>query len=189
MMKFLTFLCWVASLIVLASLVARGLDVAPKGWLGALIGSYAQMRDALPIGVPTVWRDLIAFYLLFGFVEKSVTEWAYDYAGLVAKYQSRKAAAKASRALAAVSGTLLWPVSIALDLVAVLVWHSEAGDAAKQASQQTLRSLRLGLSRDEVEDVVTRYGRLTYMARPLFVSALCLSYVVVLLLGFQLSPR
>lgn len=188
-MKILTFLCWICSLVVLATLVANGLGVAPKGWLGALIGSYAQARDALPIGLPTLWRDLILFYLLFGFVEKTVTEWAYDYAGLVAKYQSRKASAKASRAIAAVSGTLLWPVSIALDLIAVLVWHSEAGDAAKQASQQTLRSLRMGLSKEEVEDVVDRYGRLTYMARPLFVSALCLSYVVVILLGFQLSPR
>lgn len=184
MMKILTFIAWIASLVVLASMVARGLDVAPKGWLGALIGAY----DTLPLGLPPLGRDLILFYLLFGFVEKSVTEWAYDYAGLVAKYQSRKASAKASRAIAAVSGTLLWPVSIALDVIAVLVWHSEAGEAAKQASKQTLRSLRLGLSREEVEDVVARYGRLTYMARPLFVCALCLSYVLVLLLGFRFSP-
>ena len=184
MMKLLTFACWIASLLVLASLVAFERPVS--GWPSLLISGYTQARDALPVGLSAIWRDLVAFYLLFGVVEKSVTEWAYDYAGLVAKYKSRKASAKAGRALAAVSGVLLWPVSIALDVIAVLVWHSEAGDVARQASQQTLRSLRMGLSREEVEDVVSRYGRLTYMARPLFVCALCLSYVLIMIGLFTL---
>lgn len=180
MIKLFTCLCWIASLVVLTSLTARGLGIAPNAWLRPILHAY----DGLSVGFAPLWRDLIAFYLLFGIVEKAVTEWAYAYAGLVTKYQSRKVTAKASRVLGAISGTLLWPVSLALDIIAVLVWHSEAGTAAKEASQQTLRSLRLGLTRKEVEDVVERYGRLTYLARPLFAASLCLSYVIVMILVF-----
>ncbi len=187
MMRVIVFLCWILSLVVLASLVASGFGWVPKGWLGSCIDLYRDARNALPVGLPAVMRDLALMYLLFGIVEKAVSEWAYAYAGLVEKYKSRKAAAKAGRFIGAVSGVLLWPMSIALDLIAVLVWNRDAGEAARDASEQTLRSLRFGLTRDEVADVVDRYGRLTYMARPLFVSALCFSYVIVMLLGFSLG--
>lgn len=187
MMRFAVFLCWIASLVVLASMIAAGFGLPPKGWLGTLIELYRGARDALPLGVPAALRDALAFYLLFGVVEKAVSEWAYDYAGLVAKYQSRKATAKAGRFLGGVTAVLLWPVSIALDLVAVLVWNADAGEAARDASRKTLRRLRFGLTLEEIEDVIDRYGRLTYMARPLFVSALALAYVICMLLGFSLG--
>ncbi len=180
MMRAAVSLCWLASLVVLASLVLTGFGLPPDGWVGAVVEGYRSVRDALPLGLPGWLRDAALFYLLFGLVEKAVSEWAYDYAGLVAKYRSRATTAKAGRAIGMLTATLLWPVSIALDILAVLVWNNDAGEAARDASRKTLRSLRFGLSKEEVSDVVGRYGRLTYMARPLFVCALCLAYVVVM---------
>ena len=175
-MRVFYILCWLASLIVLASIT-----VGDTGALSGLLGAYAGLRDALPLPFSPVITDALIFYLLFGIVEKAFSEGGYVYAGLIAKYQSRKLFAKAGRVFAAVLAVLLWPISVSLDIIAVLTWNHDTGAPARDASMQTLRRLRLGLTWEEIEDVVDRYGRLTYMARPLFTSLLILSYALIML--------
>lgn len=178
-MRVFYIVCWLVSIVVLASLVFS--SATPAEPIARFLKGYAGLRDGLPLPFPAALTDALLFYLLFGIVEKAFSEAGYVYAGLVAKYQSRKLFAKAGRIAAAALGVLLWPVSIALDIIAMLTWNHDTGAPARDASMQTLRRLRLGLSWEEIEDVVDRFGRLTYMARPLFAALLILSYVLIML--------
>lgn len=180
-MKIVTFLCWVASLIVLAALLSAGFGLELTGWSAALVEAYLSVQGMV-VAHPG-WLAALVFYLLFGVVERTVSEWGFAYAGLVQR-GTGKTLRKLGRGLRAGLGVIAWPLSLASDLIAVLLWHRRTGKLAQEAAALTLRSMRYGLSRDEVDDVVSRYGRLTYMARPLFMTALCLSYVVVMLVLF-----
>lgn len=180
-MKLLTFLCWLASLVVLAALLVSGFGLSLSGWPAAIVDGYLSAQGMIT-GHPG-WLAALVFYLLFGVVERAVNEWGFAFAGLVQR-GTGQTLKKLGRGFRAIVGVIAWPLSLASDIMAVLLWHRGTGELAREAAALTLRSMRYGLSRDEVEDVVGRYGRLTYMARPLFMTALCLSYVVLMLCLF-----
>lgn len=180
-------LCWLISLVVLAALLVAGFGLTLSGLPSSIVDGYLTAQSALFALVPRIvtpgWQAALVFYLLFGVVERAVSEWAFAYAGLVQR-GTNKPLKRIGRWFRAVMSVVAWPLSLASDLMAVVLWHRQTGELAKKAAALTLRSMRYGLSRDEVDDVVGRYGRLTYMARPLFMAALCLSYVVLMLVLF-----
>lgn len=186
-MKFVTPLCWLVSLVVLAALLVAGFGLALTGWPAAITGAYLSAQSwifaLLPRAITPGWQAALVFYLLFGVVERAFGEWGFAYAGLVQR-GTGKPLKKFGNWLGAVFAVVAWPLSLASDLMAVVLWHRQTGALAQDAAALTLRSMRYGLSREEVEDVVGRYGRLTYMARPLFMATLCLSYVVLMLVLF-----
>jgi len=174
-------LCWLLSLVVLAALLVAGFGLQLTGWPLTLVEAYLSAQGL--IAGPPALIAAVVFYLLFGVVERSVSEWGFAYAGLVQR-GTGKTLKKLGRGVRAALSVVIWPLSLLSDLTAVLLWHRATGMLAQDAAAVTLRSMRYGLSRDEVADVVGRYGRLTYMARPLFMMALCLSYVALMLVLF-----
>ncbi|PTX54355.1 hypothetical protein C8N43_3169 [Litoreibacter ponti] len=186
-MALVKFFCWLLSLIALTALLVTGFGLSLTGLPRMVIDGYLTAQSALfalvPRAVSASWQAAFVFYLLFGVVERAFSEWGFEYAGLVQR-GTRMPLKKLGRWVRAVVSVVAWPLSLASDVMAVLLWHRGTGELAREASALTLRSMRYGLSRDEVEDVVGRYGRLTYMARPLFMTALCLTYVVLMLVLF-----
>ena len=143
----LTVLIWIISLLCLAAWLVTGFGLTLTGWPASMVTGAMGAFGAVEFGQPRWLLPAALFYLSFGYVQRAFTEAGFAYAGLIQR-KSHNPIDKALGVFGAVNAVLLWPISVALDVVAVLFWHRALGEYPRQAAEKTLRSMRYGLSRD-----------------------------------------